>query len=161
MNGSHIGLAAAALLLSALAARSALSRTATSAPADPARAQPLRVVYFYSPTCEKCREAAKVVDAAERRYARRIRVERMNVQDRKVFERMLEMEDQYGSNEPAPPKVFVGSQYLAGVKAISERLDKVIAQELTRQGAAAASQPASRPAPTSRPSPPTRPAAET
>jgi hypothetical protein len=91
-------------------------------------------------------EAAKVIDAVEKHYGDRIHVERMDVRDRKTMELMLEMEDQYGSNEPAPPKVFSGKQYLAGVEAISHRLDKMIAEELARQETQPASQPATGPA---------------
>jgi thiol-disulfide isomerase/thioredoxin len=160
MRGTHVYFALACLVLGVVATGIAGPTTTASAPSGPVRGQPLRVVYFFSATCLKCREAAKVVDAVEKHYGDRIRVERMDVHDGKTMELMLTMEDEYGSNETAPPKVFSGKQYLAGVEAISQRLDKMIAQELARQEALPTSQPTSEPASASRPSPTTAPASQ-
>ena len=123
----------------------------TTRPSDSPPGKPLAVYFFYSPTCPKCAEATKTVNAVERQYGPKIRIERMNVLDRKSFELLLDMEDKYSSNEGAPPKVFVGKQYLAGLDAISKRLSAVVAEELARQDAAATSQPTTAPAATTAP----------
>jgi thiol-disulfide isomerase/thioredoxin len=161
MRTAHVTFALACLVLAAVATGIAETpatapaaagwATSTSAPAPSAPGQPLRVVFFFSATCPKCKEAGKVVDAVEKHYGDKIHVERMDVSERKTMELMLEMEDQYGSTETAPPKVFSGKQYLAGVENISARLDKMIAEELARRETASASQPSSAPASTSRP----------
>ena len=50
----------------------------------------------------------------------------------RTFCEMFLYEGRYGSKEQAPPKVFVGAQYLAGYDAISKRLNDVIEQELAK-----------------------------
>ena len=52
---------------------------------------------------------------------------RRNVAAEVVLGEMLLYEDHYGSQEQAPPKVFVGTQYLAGAGDITERLVHVVA----------------------------------
>ncbi len=43
---------------------------------------------------------------------------------------MFDYEDHYGSDEPEPPKIFIGSQYIAGGKVEKSHLFGVIETEL-------------------------------
>lgn len=90
------------------------------------------MVYFYSPTCLKCKEAVKAVDAAEEEFGQRIRIERMDISKQESMAMMSAMEDQCNSTEKDPPKIFVGKQYLAGVESIKKRLATVMEEELAR-----------------------------
>ena len=57
-------------------------------PATAPDAGPLDVIYVFSPTCLKCRDASKLVEAAVRRYGQKIRLLRMDIQDPDALERM-------------------------------------------------------------------------
>lgn len=133
----------AVVVLSAVAVAAAKVDAPAAEPALTHAPGPLVVLYFYSPTCLKCKAVEVTVNAMEAAYGDRIRLERLSVMDPKAFERMLQLEDQYGSNESAPPKIFVGRQYLAGVKDIKAKLDAVVAEELSSwELTAAPSEPA-------------------
>ncbi len=135
-------LSIAVLILAVIAPMTVMADAPTTSPAETAAA-PLPVIYCLSPTCQKCREASQLVAAAEQRFGAKIRVERLNIHETQAFERMLALEEQYGSEGTAPPKIFVGRQHLAGLEAIAARLDAVITQELEHhQSKPAAGQPA-------------------
>jgi cytochrome c biogenesis protein CcdA len=88
------------------------------------------VVAFYSSTCRHCEEAKKALQKAQQTWGDRVAVEHRDVQDARIFAEMFRYEDHYGSTAQAPPKVFVGEQFLEGYPAIAARLQEVIAHEL-------------------------------
>ena len=93
---------------------------------------PLRVVAFYSSTCQDCYKAKKALAAVRKRWSRRVRVEHRDMKDVKVFVQILAYDEHYGAEAQAPPKVFVGEQYLEGYPAIAKRLEAVVAKELDK-----------------------------
>lgn len=107
-------------------AQSEPSQSPTTAPA----AKPLEMVYVFSPTCLKCKEASKLIDAAVVRYGVQIHVQRLNVQDPNDLERVMAQEERCHAPAAAPPRVFIGSRYLTGLEAITAHLDATIVQEL-------------------------------
>jgi len=98
-----------------------------------AMAGPLRVVAFYSSTCQDCYKAKKALAAVRERWGSRIRVEHRDMKDVKVFVQMFAYDEHYGAEAQAPPKVFVGEQYLEGYPAIARRLAAVVAKELDKE----------------------------
>ncbi|MDD4890860.1 MAG: hypothetical protein PHU85_13145 [Phycisphaerae bacterium] len=138
---------AAAVLLPAI-----LHGPAGAAAQAPARgATPttqLDVIYVFSPTCEKCKEASKSVQAAAARFEGRIRVVRLNVRDPEAIERVLTLEERYKAQASPPPRIFVGTTCLTGLDAIAKELDAAIERELKPK---AASQPQSQPEPRASP----------
>ncbi len=109
-------------------------------------AEPLRIAYFYSPTCIECKRAQPALAAAERTYGDRVRIERYDVTRVEGLERMLAYEERYGVGEGAPPRVFVGREHLGDADAILARLDGAIRDELARRRRTAPA-PATTPAP--------------
>lgn len=93
----------------------------------------LPIVYFYSPTCLQCRKADESISAVERKYAGKVRVERHNIATAEGLELMFAYEEKYGASQDAPPKVFVGKQYLGDEPAIRTRLDAAVRDELVRR----------------------------
>ncbi len=106
----------------------------TTAPA----VEPLEMVYVFSPTCLKCAEASKLVDAAASRYAGRVQVQRLNIQGADALEQVMALEERHKVKAAPPPRIFVGSSCLTGLDEISQRLDATITREL---GPPATSQP--------------------
>ena len=111
------------LLLSLLAPLTALAEPdkAGSPQANGRATGPLRVAAFYSSTCKDCGKAKKALAAVEKRWGARpegvpsdVKVEHYDVRKLQNFCQMFVYEDHYGSDEQAPPKVFVGTQYLHG-----------------------------------------------
>lgn len=90
------------------------------------------MVVFYSPTCSGCQRLKKVLAASERRWGRRICVERRELGSSESFAELLAYEKHYGSTEDGTQKGFVGGKHIAGVKAIARRLDGVIAAEFAK-----------------------------
>jgi len=117
------------LLIATVAGLCAGARAEHNAP--PAR-EPLRVVAFYSSTCQHCYKAKKALADSRKRWGERIRIEHRDMKDLKPFVQMLAYDEHYGAKAQAPPKVFVGGQYLEGYPAIAKRLDAVIAEELAK-----------------------------
>ena len=109
-----------------------------AAPPEGRATAPLKLVYFYSPTCGQCAKAAPTVDAMEKKYPDRVTVERHSIATNVGLELLFAYEDRHGSREPSPPKVFVADTYLHGAEAIQERLGAVVAGELRRRAAARA-----------------------
>ena len=99
--------------------------------ADTPVAQPLRIVYFHSPTCEDCREVKLSLPAVARHWGSRIKIEPQSIEDMAVFNDLLKYEQHYGVQVNAPPVVFVGSQCLVGARSILSSLDDAIAKELS------------------------------
>ena len=95
-------------------------------------ASPLRVVFFYSPSCGSCDEERKVLSETADIWADYIIVEEKKTDTEVVFEELLLFEKHYGAKIDEPAVIFVGDQYLAGKKAILNQLDDVIAQELAK-----------------------------
>ena len=93
---------------------------------------PLRVVAFYSSTCQDCYKAKKALAAVRKRWGNRVRVEHRDMKDVKVFVQMFAYDEHYAAEAQAPPKVFVGEQYLEGYPAIAKRLEAVVAKELDK-----------------------------
>jgi len=92
----------------------------------------MRVVAFYSSTCQDCHKAKKALADSQARWPRRIRIEHRDMKDLKVFVEIFAYDDHYGAKAQAPPKVFVGGQYLEGYPAIAKRLGTVIGEELAK-----------------------------
>lgn len=107
------------------------SRPAATQPAG-SGTQAAHVIYVFSPTCAKCKEASATVDAAERRFGPRVRVERLNFQDAGTLERVLELESRYRAEAAPPPRVFAGASCLTGVEQIAAGLDAAIERQLAR-----------------------------
>ncbi|MFB3891839.1 MAG: hypothetical protein ACE15C_07430 [Phycisphaerae bacterium] len=104
---------------------------AASSAATPASAPAaLEVTYFYSPTCVKCREAVKTVEAVALKYGPRIRLVKRSIDDPENVELLLAMEQQSGSSPSPPPKIFVNAQCLQGLEAIQQRLDSTVQAQL-------------------------------
>jgi len=101
-------------------------------PSTQGAAGPLRVVAFYSSTCQDCYKAKKALAAVRKRWGKRVRVEHRDMKDVKVFVQMFAYDEHYGAEAQAPPKVFVGEQYLEGYPAIAKRLVAVVAKELDK-----------------------------
>ena len=79
---------------------------AIAAPADPERAVPaVRVVYFYSPTCQECADVKPTVDAAGQQD--RVEVTRYDLTTDTGLDRLLEYDAEYGGKAQSPPKVFL------------------------------------------------------
>ena len=93
-------------------------------------AAPLRVVFFNSPTCDNCQDAKVALAAAKNKWGERIAIEQKDISQLEVFTEMFDYEDHYGSDEPDPPKIFIGRQYIAGGKVDKTLLFKVIEAEL-------------------------------
>jgi hypothetical protein len=127
----------------------AATNVSPTSPTTTRQDEPLAVQYVFSPTCEKCKAAGKVVDAVAARLTQQIRVERLNILDPDALDRVMALEDRYRVKAAAPPRVFVGSQCLTGLEQISEQLDAVVAAELklkSKLNRPAASQPDGKPA---------------
>ena len=90
----------------------------------------LRVVFFFSPTCDNCQDAKVALAEAKSRWGDRIAIEQKDISELEVFTEMFDYEDHYGSDEPDPPKIFIGSQYIAGGKVDKNLLFGVIEAEL-------------------------------
>ena len=118
-------------LLSPLAALAGPGKTGSHHTEGEA-AKPLRVAAFYSSTCKDCGKAKKALAAVEKRWGSKVKVEHRDVKKLKHFCQMFVYEDHYGSDEQAPPKVFVGTQYLHGYPAIGKKLQNVVAEELEK-----------------------------
>ncbi len=129
--GNRLRFLLAALLsgLTALAGGTLLAQTGD----DSGESSLLPVVYFYSPTCLECRKAGEYISAIERKYAGKVRVERHNIATAEGLELMFAYEEKYGASQDAPPKVFVGKQYLGDETAIRTRLDAIVRDELVRR----------------------------
>ena len=93
---------------------------------------PLRVVFFYSPTCEQCEKVKGILTAEEQRWGRRIHIERLNVESLDAYGKLFLYRDHYRSGKTTPPQIFVGDRQLAGAKDIAARLNSVISDQLAR-----------------------------
>ena len=116
-------------------------------PASAPAVVPVEMVYFYSPTCLKCREAKPVILAGAERFARSVRLVQWNVNTPEGLEQRLAYEEKYAAEGP-PPKVFIDGRPLLGAEAIKERLPEVLAAAVARRRAATtrrATQPAGGP----------------
>ena len=79
---------------------------AIAAPAGPEQALPaVRVVYFYSPTCQECADVKPTVDAAGQQD--RVEVTRYDITTDAGLDRLLEYDAEYGGKAQSPPKVFL------------------------------------------------------
>ncbi|MCG3177974.1 MAG: hypothetical protein BIFFINMI_00297 [Phycisphaerae bacterium] len=112
----------------------ATTQPATTQP-DPATTQPtdpLEVIYFFSPTCLKCKEASKTVETVAGRFGDRIRVKHLNVEDVEALEAVMLLEEKHKVKSAAPPRIFVGETCLTGLDAIAKELEATVERELKR-----------------------------
>lgn len=93
---------------------------------------PLRVVFFYSPSCGSCDEEKEALASITEIWADYISVEEKKVETVKVFEELILYEKHYEVKIDEPAVVFVGDQYLAGRKAILSQLEDIVAQEFAK-----------------------------
>ena len=98
-------------------------------PARPAD-QPLRVVYFHSPSCHDCQRVKSFLPRISGRWGGRIALELRNVEDMDVFNELLKYEKHYKATVASPPAIFVGDKALVGNEAILKQLDAAIAGSL-------------------------------
>ena len=127
--------AVAAMLIAGLASAAGPASSPSAAAGSesrPARETRLRVVAFYAPGCPGCDELLEALAEGERRWGRRILVQRRHIGETRTFREFIQYESHYRSDENKVPKVFVGEQYLVGAAAAAGRLDGVIAEELAR-----------------------------
>ena len=95
--------------------------------------RPLQMYLFASSTCEECREMRKdLLPMVEAHYGTSVCVTFVPVDDIEPFKLQLLYEKHYGVKDDEALKVFVGTQYLSGEKAIWERLDAVVGEELAK-----------------------------
>lgn len=94
--------------------------------------KPLRVVLFYSPTCQGCRRLEKAMAASEKRWGPRICLERRHLVNKEAFADLIAYEEHYGSKGDEAIKGFIGGRHIAGLKGIVSRLDGVIAKEIEK-----------------------------
>ncbi len=106
----------------------AFGEAAMEAPSPTASS--LRVVFFFSPTCDNCQDAKIALAEAKRRWGSQIAIEQKDISQLEVFTEMFDYEDHYGSDEPDPPKIFIGHQYIAGGKVDQNLLNQTIETEL-------------------------------
>ena len=104
---------------------------ADSSSATKDRVEPLRIVYFHSPTCNDCREVKQALPKIIRKWDSQIELEQKSIDDMEAFNELLIYEEHYGVEVNAPPVIFVGKQCLKDTKNIINRLDQVIAKELS------------------------------
>jgi len=95
--------------------------------------RPLFVYLFSSSTCEGCREIkAGLFGRLQAQHGDAVRLVHVPVDDVRAFKLQLLYEDRYGVKDGEALKVFVGTQCLSGKRAILERLEAVIAEELAK-----------------------------
>jgi len=104
---------------------------ADSSSATENRIEPLRIVYFHSPTCNDCREVKQALPGIISKWDSQIKLEQKSIEDMEAFNELLIYEEHYGVEVNAPPVIFAGKQCLKGTRNIINRLDQVIAEELS------------------------------
>jgi hypothetical protein len=121
-----------ALLASATlaAAEAAGDANAVGGPDANGPDRPLRIVFFYSETCQYCQWAKDAVSAATARWGDQLAVENHNLADMDSHRLMFRYEGHYGADEQAALKLFAGQEYLAGGQAIADRLAEVVRRQL-------------------------------
>lgn len=93
----------------------------------------LRVYLFASSTCEGCKEIrTELLPKVKAHYQNAVSIAHIPVDDIEPFKLQLLYEKHYGVNDDEALKVFVGRQFLSGKKAIWERLDAVVGEELAK-----------------------------
>ena len=93
--------------------------------------QPLRVVLFYSPSCDGCQQIKEnVLPRMKRTHGERIVIEKHNIDNIEIYRELLAYEKHYESEENETLKVFLGSRCLAGAKGIATGIAKGIEAEL-------------------------------
>jgi len=137
------------------AACAAVSKPSPASASSPAASPPpLRVAFFYSPTCLDCDEVRAVLPEVQKRWGGQIALERHSTADAEGLELLLTYEKRFGAKVDKPPVIFVGGRRLAGAREILTRLDATIAEELQKRRAAMASPPATTSQPEAEPPPP-------
>ncbi len=79
---------------------------AIAAPAELSPAKPaVRVVYFYSPTCQECADVKPTVDAAGKRDD--VELTRYDITTDTGLDQLLAYDARYGGKAQSPPKIFL------------------------------------------------------
>lgn len=104
----------------------AFSATGAEVPSS----DPLRIVYFHSPSCHDCHKVKQFLPQVVRRWQERITIELRSVDDINVFDELFKYEKHYGATVSAPPAIFVGDKALVGDKTIIKGLNAAIEQAL-------------------------------
>jgi len=91
---------------------------------------PLRVVFFYSPTCADCGKVLRKLPDVERLWGPSVCIEKKNLSELASFAELSAYEDHYRVEVEAPPAVFVGAKALVGADEILGDLDGAIGESL-------------------------------
>ncbi|MFH2138368.1 MAG: hypothetical protein ABII88_07640 [Candidatus Omnitrophota bacterium] len=92
--------------------------------------EPLKVYLFASSTCEECRQLKEaVIPEVLAKYKDKVIFEHIAVDNKEMFELQLLYEEEFEDDSDSSVKLFVGTQCLAGVKAIKNNLDRVLSEE--------------------------------
>jgi len=98
---------------------------------DNLHADSLAVYFFASSACEDCVELKEhFIPQLLEKYGPRVSFQYFSVDDSEEFELLLLYENAYSVNTDSVVQIFVGRQYLTGIKAIKESLEAVIKKEL-------------------------------
>jgi cytochrome c biogenesis protein CcdA/glutaredoxin len=93
----------------------------------------IRVIYFYSPDCPKCQKIKPFIEEIKEEYKDKIEFLEHDVREkeecRQLFYRFI---DAYNvpSEKAGTPLIFVGKEYLAGIKEIKDNLSQKINEKI-------------------------------
>jgi len=134
-----VGLPLAGILLASLAtltppatARAGV-RSNDTRPSPPPGNMPLRVVFFFSPSCHECQKVKDFLPRVAERWGSRIALQFRTVDDINVFNELFKYEKHYKVTVAAPPAIFVGDKALVGDGVIIAQLDTAIDDALARR----------------------------
>ncbi len=89
---------------------------------------PVKLLFFYSDSCQSCQEVkVGVLAFLEQKYGRDLEIKELEIGSIPNFELLLKLESQAGRKiNKTPPLIFIGPDILEGAAAIKEHLDDLI-----------------------------------
>lgn len=97
---------------------------------------PLMIYLFSSSTCEQCEQLKKeFLPRVLKKFQGAMAYQHISVDDETGFKLQLMYEQEFKANSDDAVKLFVGKQYLSGIKAIRSNLESVIVEEISNQSA--------------------------
>ena len=104
-----IGLAVLLTSSSGAALAEAQNRTGAALGCDATltSVEPLRIVYFHSPSCHECQGVKNFLPQITSRWGDHISLEMRSVDDVNVFDELFKHEKHYSATVASPPAIFV------------------------------------------------------
>jgi hypothetical protein len=98
---------------------------------EPSRENPLKLIFFYSPTCNHCAVArADLIPVIEKRFKGRIEIDYRDITDIENYKMLISLQEQYGKGgNPGLPVFFFEGHILSGEE-VNVNLIKVIDSSL-------------------------------